>query len=411
MLVTQRIVILEFLRTRRETHFSTWQLLFTPKFDQIVGCSVQVDQLGCSRLRIILIKPALLQAASQNDLGYSDSSLQTLRWLCSWIDSSQQNAVLASMKKLLFYQIIAFGCFSASTLIADSADVPATFDRWNYPFNTSPGSRLSGSTFGAIGNPQFDDHDAQIVLGFNLAELGISSTIDVTSLEVRLTTSTDNAFELDSTYDPVSSYLDPASDTDAGRPVELYGVGFRNGFFFPAFGPSIPGPVAFEEAEAFVFGNPAAESVRNAFMTDNVRTTEGGLRDVSNNVAEGFENQPWAVGDVVGLADGMPVPLQSVMTFDLDLSNPTVLSYIESGVESGGLFFSVASLHSSTQGSSAGIPSFFLGDPNLPDLDLAVAELSIDYEVVPEPGSGSYLLVGVIVLAASRRRIGRVSAS
>jgi len=45
-----------------------------------------------------------------------------------------------------------------------------------------------------------------------------------------------------------------------------------------------------------------------------------------------------------------------------------------------GLVFSWmrVSQHSSTQGSSAGIPSSFMGDANLPDLNLAVAQLNIE---------------------------------
>ncbi len=302
---------------------------------------------------------------------------------------------------------IAF-CFamllSATSLFAQSANIEASFDRWNYPFNASPGSRLTGSTFGAVFNPAFDDHDAQIIVGFDTADAGIpTSNVEVTSLTVQLTTATDNTFEYDPTYDSFESYINPAADLDTGRPIELYGLGLRNGFFFSAFGESSAGPPAFEEAEAFVFGSPAEEGVRNAFMTDGV--PEGmGLRDVSNNVAEGFEVAPWAVGSIDGLDSGATVPMNSAMSFDVDLSDPNVAAYVARGVESGGLFFTVASMHTSTQGSQAGIPSFFMGDPNLPDVELAVAQVSIDYQVVPEPTSASVLISGMIGFAFVRRR-------
>ena len=290
-------------------------------------------------------------------------------------------------------------------VLADSAVIPASFDRWNYPFNASPGSRLTGTTFGAVGIEDFDDHDAQILVGFDTADAGVpAQNIEITSLTVQLTTSTDQAFQLDPSYDAISTYIDPATDSDPGRPVELYGIGFRNGFFFPAFGPTIPGPIAFEEGEAYVFGNPVAESVRNAFMTDGVRTAEGGLRDSSNNVEEGYDLAPWAVGSVSGLAAGDLVPVDSALTFEVDLSNPQVAAYVQSGIENGGLFFSVVSMHDSTLGSDIGIPSFYLGDPNLPDLDLPVAQLSLNYEVVPEPWAGYGLLTGVVMLAATRKR-------
>lgn len=292
----------------------------------------------------------------------------------------------------------------ATVAHAQSARFDASFDRWNYPFNASAGSRLTGSTFGAIFNPAFDDHDAQIILGFNTADAGIpTSNVTVTSLSVELTTATADAFEYDPTYDPFASYLNPALDTDTGRPVELYGVGLRNGFVFPSFGPMAPGPIAFEESEAFVFANPAAEGVRNAFMTDGVAAGMS-YRDVSNNVAEGFDPDPWAVGSIAGLNAGDLVPMNTVMSFNVDLTNPNVAEYVNRGVDSGGLFFTVASLHSSTQGSQTGIPSFFLGDPNLPNVDLAVAQINIDYEVVPEPASAIGLLLGVLGIGFARRR-------
>lgn len=295
-----------------------------------------------------------------------------------------------------------------STVMAESASIESSYDRWNYPFNTSPGSRLSGSTFGAVSNPAFDDHDAQIIVGFDTVSAGVpTADVKVTSLSVLLTTAAADAFEYDPTYDPFVTYLDPTTDADTGRPVELYGVGFRNGFVIPAFGAAVPGPVAFEESEAFAFGNPASESVRNAFMTDGV-SLDDRPRDVSDNVADGFDPTPWAVGTIGGLDPGMKVPLNSVMSFEVDLTNPDVAAYVSQGINLGGLFFTVASMHASTQGSQAGIPSFFLSDPNLPDLDLAVAQLSIDYQSVPEPQSVSGLFVGLIGFTLALRRRARV---
>ena len=279
-------------------------------------------------------------------------------------------------------------------LVAETTTLEASFDRWNYPFNASPGSRLTGSTFGAVGNASFDDHDAQIILGFDTSLLGNPDDILVQSLSVTLTTSTDETFVYDPTFDSLGSYLDPQVDGDAGRPVELYGVGFRNGFAFPAFGPTVPGPISFEEGEAFVFGNPASERVRNAFASD----FGDGARDISNRVSDNIETTPWAVGAIEGLAPGDPVPLHSEMRFDIDLDNVAVLDYVHEGLASGGLFFTVASLHASTQGSSLGIPAFFLGDAKLPDLNLSVARLDIDYRAVPEPESQFAAVVGVIAL-------------
>jgi len=294
--------------------------------------------------------------------------------------------------------VILFLCPAIS--FGENATINATFDRWNYPFNASPGSRLTGSTFGAVGNPAFDDRDAQIILGFDMAAAGIPSGAEVTAVSVQLTTSTDNAFEYDPTYDAIATYVDPTLDMDIGRPVELYGLGLRNGFVLPAFDPSTSEQGAFDEGEAFAFGNPAARGARNAFMSDYF----DGPRDISNNVADGIELLPWAVGTIEGLLPADAVPLNAVLSFDVDLSNPNVLGYVEDGLSSGGLFFTVSSMHSSAQGSSAGIPSFFLGDANLPDLELPVAQLQIAYQVVAEPAASSATLFGIAAIVLVRRR-------
>ncbi len=105
-------------------------------------------------------------------------------------------------------------------------DRGADFDRWFYPENLTPGTRSSGSVF--AGDGTVDDRFAQIIVGFNSsldvpAGLG-PSAYRVTAAKLTLTTASDAAFLYDPTYDPVSSYVDPQTDGDAGRPIELYGA-------------------------------------------------------------------------------------------------------------------------------------------------------------------------------------------
>lgn len=302
-----------------------------------------------------------------------------------------KQVTLTILASVFFYA----GCF------ADETTISTTFDRWMYPFNVTSGIRATGSTFGAINNPAFDDHDAQILIGFDTAG-GIPTgqspaNYDIQAITVSLTTAnpTDQSFELDSTYDALATYLDSTADNDAGRPVELYGVGTRNGFIGLSFVDGGAGPPFFEENESFGFPGPPRSEARHVFPSD---YAEGTPRDISNSVRNSIETNPWAVGTVEGLDDGNAVPRDSALTFSLDVSNPDVMAYLQNGLNDGELFFSVVSMHSSVQGSSAGIPVFHLGDANRQSAG-EIASMSIDYQIVPEPSSvfSVILAIGALV--------------
>jgi hypothetical protein len=289
--------------------------------------------------------------------------------------------------------------------MADSLNVSVGFDRWMYPFNASAGTRVSATTFGAVQNPAFDDLDAQILLGFDTASAGVPTAAGgglyrITQATVRLTTATDGAFELDNTYDAFGTYLEEATDSDAGRPLELYGVGFRNGYASAGFGGTVAGPPVFEEAEGFGIPGPPAPQRRHAFASD---YAGGQPRDVSNSVREGFDPVPWAIGDVPGLATGSSVPLDTAVVFQIDVHNPDVLAQLQAGLDAGGLFFAVGSRHRSTQGSSEGIPSFHFGGTDGVSIGPR-ASLQLDYEIVPEPSAAALFGLGVCLVSRSVRR-------
>lgn len=298
----------------------------------------------------------------------------------------------------------------ATSLFAEVKTVDTGFDRWMYPFNASNGVRPNGSTFGAIANPQFDDHDAQVLVGFDTSGGGVASgagaaNYQINSAKVMLTTATDGAFLLDPTYDSYTSYLDAATDTDAGRPIELYGVGFRNGYLSASVSDDVAGPPLFAENDAFGPPGPPvpANANRNAFPSD---YAGGTARDVSNNVREAYDPNPWAIANVPSISGGEAVPVDTALEFELDLQNPDTLAYLQAGLDSGELFFSVISLHDSVQGSSEGVPSFHLGSTDGVSLG-QTAQLEIDYQMVPEPTAPWMLglVVGVLSLAMRRRLV------
>jgi hypothetical protein len=243
------------------------------------------------------------------------------------------------MKRLVFLCLYAIGSIRAQQLV--EIDEPSA-DRWMYSFNSTPGSRPAGSVFSALpsSNSGVSDRFGQIIIRFSLAKAGIPTQLGaanyrVRRLVLRATVYSDRGFRYDGTADSWQSVLFSSThpDADLGRPVELFGVGFRNGWTASSFqensahGGSAPGT-----RNAFALGfDPSANS-----------------RDVSDNVSQGFDPLPWAIGTCV-LSPGTLVPEETVMTFSVDLSRPGVHSYITQGMNAGFIWLSLSSLHPAIQ--------------------------------------------------------------
>ena len=278
----------------------------------------------------------------------------------------------------------------ASMLSASSGAVtavvnPVQFDRWMYPFNSSPGLRQTAPTFGAVGVAGFDNKDGQLLVAGNTVAAGIPSGLgaanyDVVSVRVTATHST-GVFVYDPTYDAWQTYLPVGTpgrvaDADAGRPMELYGIGLRNGYTALSLGPISPGIPFFEEYEAF--GPSLNAGVRNAFPLDYAVPDPAG--DVSNNVihptlASGFNPTPWALGvSTSGLAPGAAVP-QGVpgvsaggsFRFQVDLTDPAQLAYVRAGLHAGVVGFAVVSMHETGQMTGGTNPNFYTADATATD--------------------------------------------
>jgi len=166
---------------------------------------------------------------------------------------------------------------------------------------------------------------------------------------VTLTINDNNTFIFDPTHDPLQNFLDtnnPAyqPDSDTGLPVEMFGVGYRNGY----------NVATFSQAPAFGSGAPGS---RNAYAAG--WGTNGIFVDVSNNFGKTnnelptFEAWPFAVGQVTNVAPGQPVPATSKMFFDLNVADPAVMTYLQGSLNGGVLNFSVSALH----------PVFGMGGP------------------------------------------------
>jgi hypothetical protein len=246
-------------------------------------------------------------------------------------------------------------------------------DRWMYPFNSTPGTRSTFSVFGSDREvpTQFDARDGQILMAFDTTGSVPSgrgaSGYAITSAEVTMQVSNDLVFRLDPTTDPWTCFLpssDPrfTADLDPGQPVELFGVGFRGGW----------SAASFQESTAFM--NPGqsflSPGVRNAFAAQ--VDAQGTAFDVSNNPREGFQAKAFGQGTITGLAPGALVPAGSVMTFQIDVSDPGIQRYLAAGLDAGRMFLSASSL-TLVQQQAGAFPVFYARENALVTFGLAQA--------------------------------------
>lgn len=259
-----------------------------------------------------------------------------------------------------------------------------TLDRWNYPFNSTPGVRDRGSTFSAGADNNFDDRDGQVLLGFDTLGLipeGLGEArYRLVSATLRIATF-NGGFAYDPTYDSFKTYLDPLdpdflADADAGRPVELYGVSFR--------GECSPGVLCdeatyVENAPWGAGGGTTFRSVRHAFPVD---FQAGSTLDISNNVDDRFDPVPFAVGQVAGLAPGSLVPFDSDFVFTLDAGSPDVQAYVARALNLGRLRLMLSSLHPAVQ--QGGEFADFYMKENLFGAGFA-ARLDLTVDILPPP--------------------------
>jgi len=242
------------------------------------------------------------------------------------------------------------GSYHAHGQVIEVQYTTSTMDRWNYPFNGSPGFRLSASTFGAPTLEGFDDHDAQLVIGFDTTaefSAGLDPTeYRVLSATVTITNTNGDIFRYDPNYDPFDTYqyLDESLDTDPGRPIHLWAMGYRNGFDQSTWG------------EFTAFGGPAdvdpVQGSRHAFAA--YFPIDQTPVDISNHVKDGFNPTPLAIAQTDAVAPGEIVPADTTFTFDVDLCDPSVVAYLADGLALGEVRFTVSSMHAADGGPDGG---------------------------------------------------------
>ncbi len=250
---------------------------------------------------------------------------------------------------LLLAGSVTGGNIAHSQVIEVDYDTP-TLDRWNYPFNGSPGSRLSASTFGVVENPGFDDHDAQLVIGFEtLGDIpaGLDpSQYRVLSATLTITNTNSDVFRYDPSYDTHDTYLflDDSLDPDPGRPIHLWAMGYRNGYDQSTWG----------EFTAFG-GTPSVEPVqesRHAFAA--YFPVDQTPVDISNNIKFEFDPTPIAIAQTDAVLPGELVPADTTFTFEMGLCDPFVRAYLAEGLSLGEMRLTVSSLQVADGGTGGG---------------------------------------------------------
>ena len=246
-------------------------------------------------------------------------------------------------------------------------------DKYIYPFIDDVPSqyrRAWAGVFGAYGSIDsipgwsFDDRDGQFFLDFATEALAApgqgAKNYRILSLVVTVVVGNEGAFRYDPTFDSLATFTGGA-DSDA---IELYGVGYRAGWTRETFTEDSP----FQTLSA---GGQNLTRVRNAYALD--FAPDGSGRDVSNNVEDVFEANPWAIADSPGFMDfsgnyvssaleeGSLVPEGRVFRFQVDLSNERTIAYLQDALQAGRLHLMISSLYG-TSLESQDIPKFYTKD-------------------------------------------------
>jgi hypothetical protein len=264
------------------------------------------------------------------------------------------------------------------TLVTSVISVAETFtycysipdvDRWMYPYNGTPGTRIAGPTFTGYGSG-VDDRYGQSLFGWVTIDIPTdlpAHAYHIVSMSVEASIANTNVV-LDETADERSTHEPDASDPDAGRPCHLSGVGFRGDFDANTFGDNGP----------FPFG--AGVGQRNAFAMG--FDASGQPIDISNNLTDQFDPKLFAIGTSDDAQPGEFMPELGRFRFDIDVNDEYISCYLRESLSFGTLDMMISSFHSGSQDGSGSYPQWILAEHPLVDLiDGTAAELCIEVQV------------------------------
>ena len=237
--------------------------------------------------------------------------------------------------------------------------LPTNADRWMYPFNATPGTRLGGSVFGYLPYPaetSFDNRDGQIIVAFDTSGLipmdAGQENYEIDSLVVEITLSGELSSPIDPTVDEWQTYL-PATakqwepDEDIGRPIELFAAGFRYDYN------------RLNWLETTVFSDQGAFGTNHRSVFAAGIAKDGELFEVSSNFNDQYTAEPLSVATFPGYSVGEIAPEGAVASFEINLDSPAVRGWVGESLDQGRIVFAVTSLVTAAQGDSV-LTQFYL---------------------------------------------------
>lgn len=287
----------------------------------------------------------------------------------------------------------AAGAFTASAQPVTTNGMPADLERGtyaNYFFCQNPAYAIFSHFDDASGS---DSRLAQLLIGWNTSNaVPVNQPLSrylIRRCRVTITLNNGNQVAHDPSHDDYRTNFDTnhvawLPDSDIGRPIELFGVGYRHGYTSATF------------SQCSTVGN-GAPGTNNVFGV--TWTTNGVPVDVGNDVGKtlpafpAFESWPFAVAQTTNCAPGELMPANSRLTFELNLDDPFVVEYLQRGLQEGRPRFMVSSLHQvSGQFGSEPYPSFttrfnqaVLNPPTTLDLDvMVVRDIDSDSDGLPD---------------------------
>ena len=183
------------------------------------------------------------------------------------------------------------------------------------------------------------------------------------------------------------------------QPMELFGVGFRDGYEGFDLGIQTEGTL-FEESTS-----PYSASDGGYVAFPVIGDGSGGFQDVSNNITGGFSATapagetapftatPWAIG-TADLNQGQVVPLDTTFQFAVDLDQPGVEDYLKKSLATGAVGFFLSSMHPAAQEGVGGVPypqwytKEAVDSGFFPEAEPAT--LTIEFEILEDMMPGDY---------------------
>ncbi|MEM9185793.1 MAG: dockerin type I domain-containing protein [Planctomycetota bacterium] len=267
---------------------------------------------------------------------------------------------------------------------AESTWLSPTLDIWGYAPGGNPGQRPTASTFGflvdletnepAPGGDSSPGRLSSFVFAFETSSSpdsgdAIPTGLDPTRYLINAATVTmrqqlGSGGSLIYEDRPLSELDVITNGVPEQLPVELFGAGFNSGVdgFAAGVNQGLVGNFVDESRSLFI-GPDGAYGVFPA-----IGDGSGGLIDVANNLTGGysatsptgetdpFDAIPWAVGSVPGLSRGDAIPGDTTFDFDIDLTQPGVVGYLQESLAEGVVGFVLSTIHAGGQFGTGGAP-------------------------------------------------------